>query len=63
MACFCDGSAETRTCHWGFDSQNWPAYIQVCEDYSEDEGDKHREDLAAIKKRFQLNKAKRKWVS
>jgi len=53
---------ETRTCHWGFDSQNWPAYIQVCEDYSEDEGDKHREDLAAIKKRFQLNKAKRKWA-
>jgi len=53
---------ETRTCHWGFDSQNWPAYIQVCEDYSEDEGDKHREELAAIKKRFQLNKAKRKWA-
>ena len=23
---------ETRTCHWGFDSANWAAYIQVTAD-------------------------------
>ena len=87
---------ENRTCHWGFDSANWAAYIQVrCwahtsyiepqlrfrsklinkktntlniwlqvfEDYSEEEQEKYKEELETIKKRFSHTKLKRKWVS
>ncbi|XP_063799140.1 ski oncogene isoform X2 [Pseudophryne corroboree] len=28
---------ENRTCHWGFDSANWRAYILLAQDYASDE--------------------------
>lgn len=53
---------ENRTCHWGFDSANWTTYIQVFEDYSEEEQEKYKEELESIKKRFSHMKLKRKWI-
>ena len=29
FVCHTHQAPETRTCHWGFDSANWAAYIQV----------------------------------
>ena len=29
FVCHSHQAPETRTCHWGFDSGNWAAYIQV----------------------------------
>jgi len=63
FVCHTHQTPETRTCHWGFDSANWAAYIQVCEDYTEEEREKFNEELSSIKKRFsQNNKVKRKWM-
>jgi len=62
FVCHSHQPPETRTCHWGFDSQNWPAYIQVCEDYEEEERENFNEELTGIKKRFSHPKVKRKWV-
>ena len=31
---------ENRTCHWGFDSANWRAYLHLADDYTEAEQDK-----------------------
>ena len=29
FVCHSHSKQENRTCHWGFDSANWAAYIQV----------------------------------
>uniref|UniRef100_A0AAX7TC59 Ski oncogene n=1 Tax=Astatotilapia calliptera TaxID=8154 RepID=A0AAX7TC59_ASTCA len=53
---------ENRTCHWGFDSANWRAYILLGEDYTEKE-EKARLELFLdeIKEKFDFaNKYKRK---
>jgi len=62
FVCHSHQPPETRTCHWGFDSGNWAAYIQVCEDYEDEEREKLNEELSAIKKRFSHPKVKRKWA-
>jgi len=62
FVCHSHQPPETRTCHWGFDSGNWAAYIQVCEDYEDEEREKFNEELLAIKKRFSHPKIKRKWA-
>ena len=38
-------------------------WLQVFEDYSEEEQEKYKEELETIKKRFSHTKLKRKWVS
>ncbi|CAI5678684.1 unnamed protein product [Oreochromis niloticus] len=53
---------ENRTCHWGFDSANWRAYILLGQDYTEKE-EKARLELFLdeIKEKFDFaNKYKRK---
>jgi len=62
FVCHSHQPPETRTCHWGFDSGNWAAYIQVCEDYGDEEREKLNEELSTIKKRFSHTKVKRKWI-
>lgn len=52
------GPQEEQTCHWGFDSNNWRAYIHVADEYferrgGEDKADEveramHREKLSAL---------------
>jgi hypothetical protein len=63
FVCHTHQPPETRTCHWGFDSANWAAYIQVAEDYPEEERARLAEELVTVKRRFSHNKVKRKWVS
>ncbi|XP_074499232.1 v-ski avian sarcoma viral oncogene homolog a [Sebastes fasciatus] len=53
---------ENRTCHWGFDSANWRAYILLGQDYSGKEEKARLEQLLDdIKEKFDFaNKYKRK---
>ncbi|XP_075045663.1 ski oncogene isoform X2 [Mixophyes fleayi] len=53
---------ENRTCHWGFDSANWRAYILLAQDYaSEEEQARLGRLLEEMKEKFDYsNKYKRK---
>jgi len=62
FVCHSHSKQENRTCHWGFDSANWTAYIQVFEDYGDEEKEKYKDELNSIKKRFSHTKVKRKWI-
>ncbi|XP_062315671.1 v-ski avian sarcoma viral oncogene homolog a [Osmerus eperlanus] len=55
-------SLENRTCHWGFDSANWRAYILLGQDYTGKEEKVRLEQLLdEIKEKFDFaNKYKRK---
>ncbi|KAM4704015.1 ski oncogene isoform 2-T2 [Rhinophrynus dorsalis] len=56
---------ENRTCHWGFDSANWRAYILLARDYTVAGGDEEQDRLSRLleemKEKFDYsNKYKRK---
>uniref|UniRef100_A0A3Q2Y216 Ski oncogene n=1 Tax=Hippocampus comes TaxID=109280 RepID=A0A3Q2Y216_HIPCM len=53
---------ENRTCHWGFDSANWRAYVLLGQDYTGKEEKSRLEQLLdEIKEKFDFaNKYKRK---
>ncbi|KAM4563994.1 v-ski avian sarcoma viral oncogene homolog a [Odontesthes bonariensis] len=53
---------ENRTCHWGFDSANWRAYVLLGQDYTGKEEQARLEQLLdEIKEKFDFaNKYKRK---
>ncbi|XP_068183931.1 v-ski avian sarcoma viral oncogene homolog a [Antennarius striatus] len=53
---------ENRTCHWGFDSANWRAYILLGQDYTgKEEKARLEQVLDEIKEKFDFaNKYKRK---
>ncbi|XP_052420051.1 v-ski avian sarcoma viral oncogene homolog a [Carassius gibelio] len=55
-------SLENRTCHWGFDSANWRAYVLLSPDYTgKDEKARLEQFLDDIKEKFDFaNKYKRK---
>ncbi|XP_069774657.1 ski oncogene-like isoform X2 [Narcine bancroftii] len=55
-------SLENRTCHWGFDSANWRAYVLLSQDYTgKEEKNRLEQSLDEIKERFDYsNKYKRK---
>ncbi|KAL1020786.1 hypothetical protein UPYG_G00004640 [Umbra pygmaea] len=55
-------SLENRTCHWGFDSANWRAYILLGQDYTgKEEKARLEQHLDEIKEKFDFaNKYKRK---
>ncbi|XP_047656183.1 v-ski avian sarcoma viral oncogene homolog a [Tachysurus fulvidraco] len=55
-------SLENRTCHWGFDSANWRAYILLSPEYGEkEENAKLEMMLHELKERFDFaNKYKRR---
>ncbi|XP_013777282.1 ski oncogene-like [Limulus polyphemus] len=46
---------ENRTCHWGFDSANWRAYLLLSED--QDNIGRLQEHLEDVKRRFDFSKA------
>lgn len=56
---------ENRTCHWGFDSANWRAYILLSQDYTgKEEKARLEQILDEIKEKFDFaNKYKRKAAS
>lgn len=45
-------SAETRTCHWGFSSDNWRIYLRLSETYSDGDKERHSKVLDDFKLRF-----------
>ncbi|XP_028663308.1 v-ski avian sarcoma viral oncogene homolog a [Erpetoichthys calabaricus] len=53
---------ENRTCHWGFDSANWRAYILLSQDYTgKEERGRLEQLLEGMKEKFDFsNKYKRK---
>ncbi|XP_021421333.2 ski oncogene [Oncorhynchus mykiss] len=55
-------SLENRTCHWGFDSANWRAYVLLGQDYTgKEEKARLEQHLDEIKEKFDFaNKYKRK---
>lgn len=52
FVCHAHRPLENRTCHWGFDSGNWRAYLHVCRDESDRE--KCARLLDALKERHDL---------
>ena len=52
-----------RTCHWGFDSANWRAYLHLADDYTQDEQDKLMKTVDSFKNRYTTANHKRKLVS
>lgn len=53
---------ENRTCHWGFDSANWRAYVLLGQDYTgKDDKARMEQRLDEVKEKFDFsNKYKRK---
>ena len=45
-------SSENRTCHWGFDSSNWLTYLQLSEDYTKEERERHTKVMEDFKNRY-----------
>ena len=48
---------KNRTCHWGFDSENWRAYLHLAEDYTDSERDKLAKIVADFKNRYKPSAA------
>lgn len=64
FVCHAHENVENRTCHWGFDSNNWRTYIKLSEDYAEDEVERHTKVMEDFKNRYSSsNPAKRRQVS
>ena len=62
FVCHSHKSSENRTCHWGFDSENWRSYLLLAKDQEYQERLIPR--LEEMKDKFQpVNKLKRKKVS
>lgn len=62
FVCHAHNWTERQTCHWGFDSQNWAAYLQVHSEYPDNEKEILMKELENIKRRFSHTKLKRKWI-
>ena len=43
---------KNRTCHWGFDSDNWRSYLHLAEDYTDSEREKLSKIVADFKNRY-----------
>lgn len=63
FVCHSHRNRENRTCHWGFDSANWRAYLHLADDYTQEETDKLMKTVTDFKSRYQANNQKRKLVS
>ena len=64
FVCHAHDNVENRTCHWGFDSNNWRTYIKLSEDYAEEEVERHTKVMDDFKNRYNsLHSAKRRQVS
>ncbi|XP_076321939.1 ski oncogene-like isoform X2 [Tachypleus tridentatus] len=59
FVCHAHRARENRTCHWGFDSANWRAYVMVAKDEEDRENlEKHLENFKAKFERTQHVKRK-----
>ncbi|XP_022246850.1 ski oncogene-like [Limulus polyphemus] len=51
FVCHAHHAKENRTCHWGFDSSNWRAYVTIAKD--EENREKLTQHLEDVKARFE----------
>ncbi len=58
FVCHSHRNRENRTCHWGFDSANWRAYLLLSDDYTQSEKDKLGKGFADFKARYTATKRK-----
>jgi hypothetical protein len=61
FVCHSHRSKENRTCHWGFDSSNWRAYLLLAKDNNHNPNDQHfnndfKEHLNEMKARFDFKR-------
>ena len=64
FVCHAHDNIENRTCHWGFDSNNWRTYLKLSEDCTEEEKERHAKVMEDFKNRYNTsNTAKRRQVS
>jgi hypothetical protein len=61
FVCHSHHSKENRTCHWGFDSSNWRAYLLLAKDNNHNPNDQHfnndfKEHLNEMKARFDFKR-------
>jgi len=52
FVCHAHDNTENRTCHWGFDSNHWRTYLQLSEDYTEEEKERHAKVMEDFKNRY-----------
>lgn len=52
FVCHSHRNKENRTCHWGFDSANWRAYLHLADDYTDTERDKLNKTVRDFKSRY-----------
>ena len=52
FVCHSHRNRENRTCHWGFDSANWRAYLHLADDYTKNEQDKLAKTVTDFKARY-----------
>ena len=52
FVCHSHRNRENRTCHWGFDSVNWRAYLHLADDYTDAEQDKLAKTVTDFKLRY-----------
>ena len=52
FVCHSHRNRENRTCHWGFDSVNWRAYLHLSDDYTDAEQDKLAKTVTDFKSRY-----------
>ncbi|XP_022238635.1 ski oncogene-like isoform X2 [Limulus polyphemus] len=58
FVCHAHHSKENRTCHWGFDSSNWRAYVMLSND--EEEKEKLQQHLEDVKARFERTQSRKR---
>ncbi len=52
FVCHSHRNRENRTCHWGFDSAHWRAYLHLADDYTEMELEKLGKTVQDFKSRY-----------
>ena len=62
FVCHAHKNLENRTCHWGFDADNWRLYLNLAKEQNQPLI-KAEAELQAFKDKFDSNKIKRKQVS
>ena len=55
FVCHAHENTENRTCHWGFDSNNWRTYLKLSEDYTVEEKERHDKVMEDFKNRYNVS--------
>jgi hypothetical protein len=62
FVCHAHDNTESRTCHWGFSSENWRSYLRLSDTYGEEERARHTKVVDDFKMRYLPSGIKRRQV-